>query len=154
VKLENYYDEIAVLELLREKYTGENFCGLENINHDFQTLESIYKVVKPDWKAALENVKGIYLITDKSNGKRYVGSAYGGSGIWSRWESYICTGHGGNDELTRLIEKEGIEYARKNFTFSLLEYRLMKVDDKSIIEREEYWKKVLLTRGVYGYNKN
>jgi hypothetical protein len=30
----------------------------------------------------LENVKGVYLIVDKSNGKMYVGSAYGDTGIW------------------------------------------------------------------------
>lgn len=154
VKLENYYEKILVSEILREKYTGEEFCGYENINHDFHTLESIYKTVKPDWKTALVNIKGIYLITDKSNGKRYVGSAYGDSGIWSRWACYIGTGHGWNDELTRLIKKEGIEYARNNFRFSLLEYRSMRADDKTIIERENYWKEALLTRGDFGYNKN
>lgn len=154
VKLENYYENIIVSEVLKEVYTGEEFCGYENINHDFHILESIFKTNKPDWKGALENVKGIYLITDKSNGKRYVGSAYGNTGIWSRWSCYIGTGHGWNDELTRLIKKEKIEYARKHFTFALLEYRSMKTDDKIIIERENYWKEVLLTRGNYGYNKN
>ena len=109
---------------------------------------------KQDWKAALENVKGVYLITDKSNGKRYVGSAYGGSGIWSRWACYVGTGHGWNDELTKLIKQEGIEYARKHFQISLLEYRAMKTDDNTIIERECYWKDVLLSRGQFGYNKN
>jgi hypothetical protein len=35
-----------------------------------------------------------------------------------------------------------------------LEYRAMKTDDKTIFERESYWKEVLLTRGNFGYNKN
>jgi hypothetical protein len=153
-KLDNYYDDIVALEILREGYTGEAFCGYERINHDFYILETIFKTNRPDWKGALENVKGVYLITDKSNGKRYVGSAYGDSGIWSRWECYIGTGHGWNDELTKLIEKEGIGYARKYFQFTLLEYRSVKVDDNVIIERENYWKEVLLTRGERGYNKN
>ncbi len=39
---------------------------------------------KPDWRTALETTQGIYMITDKLNGKRYVGSAYGSNGIWSR----------------------------------------------------------------------
>jgi len=30
----------------------------------------------------------------------------------------------------------------------------MKTDDDVIIQREQYWKGVLLTRGDYGYNKN
>ncbi len=83
----------------------------------------------------------------------YVGSAYGETGIWSRWGCYIGTGHGWNDELTKLIKIYGIDYARQNFQFSLLEYRSMKTDDNVIIEREQYWKRVLLT-GTFGYNRN
>jgi hypothetical protein len=152
--LENYYKEMVVSEILKQCYTGEAFCGYEKINHSFSEIENIIKNNKPDWKAALENIKGVYLITDKSSGKRYVGSAYGDAGVWSRWESYIHTGHGWNDELTKIIAEQGIEYARSNFSFSLLEYRSMRADDGTIIERETYWKDVLLTRGQYGYNKN
>lgn len=152
--LENSYDRFIVSEILKEVYSGEAFSGYENINYDFYRLETIFRNNKQDWKAALENVKGVYLITDRSNGKRYVGSAYGDSGIWSRWACYIGTGHGWNDELTKLIESQGINYARKNFIFALLEYRSMKTDDNTIIERERYWKEVLLTRGEFGYNKN
>lgn len=126
----------------------------ENINHDFHVLENIFQAGKPDWKAALANVKGVYVITDRKNGKKYVGSAYGDSGIWSRWSCYMGTGHGYNDELTKLIKKEGMDYARTNFQFSLLEYRPMKTDDHDIIARESYWKEVLLSRGDFGYNKN
>ena len=92
------------------------------------------------------------MIVDKSNGKKYIGSAYGQFGIWSRWACYIGTGHGWNDELTRLISKKSIDYARKNFKFSLLEYRSMNTDDKVIISRESYWKDILLSRR-FGYNK-
>jgi len=152
--LENAYDQLIVSEILKEPYSGERFCGYENINHDFTQLEMIYKTDKPDWKAALSNVKGVYLITDKQNGKKYVGSAYGDTGVWSRWECYMKTGHGYNDDLTRLIKKEGMDYARQNFKLSLLEHRPMKVDDQVIINRETYWKEVLLSRGAFGYNRN
>jgi hypothetical protein len=94
------------------------------------------------------------LSLDKSNGKNYVGFAYGDSGIWSRWSCYIGTAHGDNDELTKLIKKEGFEYAIQNFKLSLLEYRSMKTDDKVIINRESYWKEVFLSRGEFGYNLN
>jgi len=150
---ENYIEEMVVVELLQEPYSGEVFCGYENINLDFSMLKTIFKTNRPDWKIALENVKGVYLIVDKSNGKKYVGAAYGETGIWSRWGCYIETGHGWNDELTRLINKEGIKYARENFKFSILEYRSMKTDDDTIINRESYWKDVLLTE-QFGYNKN
>jgi len=117
-------------------------------------LESIFAIQRADWKAALENTKGVYLITDTSNNKRYVGAAYGVTGLWSRWGCYIYTGHGYNDELTKVIKKHGIDYARKHFRFALLEQRTMKTDDLVIIERETYWKNVLLTREPHGYNKN
>ncbi len=151
--LENHYSSLLVSQILDKPYSGEAFCGYENIKHGFSQLEAIFKQNKQDWKAALQNVKGVYLIVDKKNGKMYVGSAYGESGIWSRWSCYIGTGHGWNDELTILIKANGIDYARENFQFSILEYRPMKTDDQVIIDREQYWKRVLLS-GVFGYNKN
>ena len=145
---------MVVSEILKEQYSGEVFCGYENIHHDFIQLEAIFNANRPDWKAALKNIKGVYLIADKSNGKMYVGSAYGDSGIWARWSAYMGTGHGWTDELTRLIKAKGIQYARTNFRLSLLEYRPMKTDDRVLIERETYWKEALLSRGKHGYNKN
>lgn len=153
-RLENYFDQFRISEILKTKYSGESFCGYENINHDFTSLETIFKTQKLDWKGALENTKGVYVIIDKSNGKKYVGSAYGEFGIWSRWACYIGTGHGWNDELTKLIKEEGFDYARRNFKFSILEIWSMKTADNTIIQRENYWKEVLLSRGKYGYNKN
>lgn len=41
----------------------------------------------------------MYLITDSSNGKKYVGSATGENMIWGRWKDYIANGNGGNIEL-------------------------------------------------------
>jgi hypothetical protein len=152
--LENYYGDFIVSQILARPYDGIKFPGYENINIDFLELENIYRVQKNDWKTALENVKGIYVISDKSNGKKYVGSAYGDFGIWSRWNVYAGTAHGFNDELTAIIDRFGKGYARKNFRFSLLEYRPMKVDDTVIINRESFWKEVLITRGEFGYNRN
>jgi hypothetical protein len=155
VKLENYYSQMTISELLKEEYTGERFPGYEDISHSFSALEVIFRTNRPDWKSALESVKGVYLITDKLNGKKYVGSAYGNAGIWARWSCYMSTGHGWSDELTMLIEREGIDYARTNFSVALLEYRSAKTDDKVIIQRECFWKETLLSRSPsYGYNKN
>ena len=52
------------------------------------------------------------------------------------------------------IEKEGKDYARKNFQLSLLEIWPMRTADETIINRESFWKNVLLTRGKFGYNSN
>ena len=93
-KPETYFDELTVAQILGEPYQGAAFPGYENIVHDFAQLESIVEQSKPDWKAALESMKGVYLITDKKNGKMYVGSAYGTDRIWSRWCCDIGNGHG------------------------------------------------------------
>lgn len=153
-RLENYLGDMVVSEILQQPYSGEAFPGYEYINHDFSALRMVFETERPDWKAALQNVKGVYVITDKSNGRRYVGSAYGDSGIWARWSCYIGTGHGWNDELTKLIGQKGEGYAVENFRMSLLEYRPMRTDDSAIIEREGFWKEVMLSRGKHGYNKN
>lgn len=154
LNFENHYKDLVVAEITPTPYAGEAFGGYDQIDVGFRTLETIFTIQRPDWKAALENAKGVYLITDTSNGKRYVGSAYGVTGLWSRWACYVGTGHGYNDELTRVIAKSGIGHARQYFRFALLEHRTMKTDDNVIIQREQYWKSVLLTRGEYGYNKN
>lgn len=151
--LETHIGEFTVAEILKEPYTGEKFPGYEDISISFASLRNIIRTEKPDWKAALENVKGVYLITDENNGKKYVGAAYGGQGIWARWSCYAGTAHGHSDELTKLIKKKGENYALDNFTFSLLEYRPMKTDDQDVTDRETFWKKALLSR-EFGYNSN
>ena len=145
---------MSVSEILQNPYEGEDFPGYDNVRIDFSSLELLVQNQKTDWRVALENVKGVYLIVDKCNGKKYVGSAYGESGIWSRWCTYINTGHGYNDELVELIGQNGLDYARKYFQFAILELRSMKTDDDTIIKRENFWKEVLITRGNFGYNKN
>jgi hypothetical protein len=152
VNFENHYADFEVQEILREPYSGTAFPGYESIDLSFEELETLVRNDRPDWKAALESVKGVYLITDTTNGKRYVGSAYGDHGIWSRWSSYIATGHGGNVQLRALVADPSLDYCRKSFRFALLEYRPNPTPDDVIIGREEHWKRVLLSRGIYGMN--
>lgn len=151
--LENHYQQLEVQEILDREYSGEDFCGFDNVQHSFEVIEHIIKTQRLDWKTALLNVKGVYLIVDKSNGMKYVGSAYGDTGLWSRWEQYIYTGHGWNMGLTDLLVEKGIDYARDNFQFSILEFYSMKTDDQYIISREQHWKGVLCTN-TFGYNRN
>lgn len=152
-RLEGLIDSFEVLQVLPERYDGERFCGYEWINHPFSVLKPILQREKQDWKASLMAVKGVYLIVDSSNGRSYVGSAYGDSGIWSRLNTYIHTGHGWNDELVKTISEKGIEYALANFKFSILEVFAFNTPDDIIIGRESHWKNVMLSR-QYGYNRN
>ena len=94
----------------------------------------------------------MYVITDNSTGKQYVGSAYGGDGIWSRWCAYAKNGHGGNAELRLLLQDEGAAHA-DNFQYSILEVCDLNTSDDFIIGRESHWKTVLRTR-EYGLNSN
>lgn len=152
---EKHYNRILVSEIFEQEYAGEVFPGSNNLDIEFIKLKHIFQINKSDWKEILEHIDGIYLITDTKNGKKYVGSAYGGEGIWSRWKNYINSGHGGNQNLKRLINKRGLKYAEKNFKFAILETYKFGTLDATIESRESYWKGVFMSRDEkYGYNKN
>lgn len=154
VDFENHYNGLIVREILREPYSGRKFPGYEDIDLSFEELDTLVRNDRPDWKAALENAKGIYLISDVSTGKRYVGSAYGDTGIWSRWCGYMASGHGGNVELRALVTEPTLAYCRQNFRFALLEHRPNRTPDEIILARESFWKRILFTRGEQGLNRN
>ncbi len=152
--LENHLETFEVAEILAEPYTGRNFPGYGDIDLSFDELHTIIKNGRLDWRGALEHMKGVYLITDTSTGKRYVGSAYSDQGLWSRWCSYVDTGHGGNKELETLVSDPSLDYCRANFRFALLEHISAREPDEKIISRENFWKGILLSRGEYGLNSN
>lgn len=152
VKLEHHYSTFEVQEILREPYSGRLFPGYEDINLSFGELETLVRNELPDWKAALESSKGVYLITDAKTHRRYVGAAYGEHGIWQRWCSYIASGHGGNAELRSLVSDPSLDYCRKHFWFALLEHRPSRTSDEVVIARESFWKQILLTRSELNRN--
>lgn len=149
---ENVLNDIKVIEILKKPYNGIEFSGYNNINLTFQELEVIIKNNVDEWKRKLENITGIYMLFDRSNGKKYIGSAYGQEGIWQRWNTYIYSQNGGNKELLQLDN----DYIRDNFNFTLLEWYVIGTDIGFIKSRENYWKKVMLSRKSdgYGYNDN
>lgn len=154
VNFENHYASFEVAEILPEPYSGRSFPGFEGVDLSFEELEGLVRKGRSDWRSALQSVKGIYLITDASRRRRYVGAAYGDGGIWSRWCAYVETGHGGNVELRQLLEDAGIEHFRGSLRFALLETRSVATSDDIILQRETFWKQILLTRGEEGYNRN
>ena len=147
-------DDLEVQQILPAIFDGNDFPGYDKIRLSYGQLEAVLNRGKRDWIAALENQKAVYLITDKENGKMYVGSATSDYGmLLQRWRSYISNGHGGNKELIELVEKKGINYIKNNFYYSILENYNAKVDDHIILERESWWKETLQTR-IFGYNSN
>lgn len=152
---ENHYHKMIVSEIFDQEYSGEVFPGSNNIDIEFKKLKHIFKINKSGWQDTLGHTDGIYLITDTKNGKKYVGIAHGGEGIWSRWRNYIDNGHGGNECLRELVDKKGLKYAEKNFKFAILETYKFGTADDTIDYREKYWKNVFMSKDEkYGYNKN
>ena len=147
-------DDLEVQQILPTVFEGNDFPGYDKVRLSYPQLEAVLNHGKRDWIAALENQKAVYLITDKENGKMYVGSATSDYGmLLQRWRSYISNGHGGNKELIELVEKKGINYIKNNFYYSILENYNARVDDQVILERESWWKETLQTR-IFGYNSN
>ncbi len=129
-----------------------DFPGYNSVLLSYHMLKTLVRENNPSWRAALSNVAGVYLITDTTSGKLYVGSACGGKGIWQRWLDYAKNGHGGNKELRALLKKKGVNHASL-FQFSLLEVCDLNSSEEDVIGKESHWKNVLLSR-EFGLNKN
>lgn len=97
------------------------------------------------WRRALAEWRGIYLIIDGSDGKAYVGSAYGKENLLGRWRGYAKTGHGGN-QLLRERDPNG-------FVFSILQRVSPDMEPEDVVKIEDSWKKRLQTR-ILGLNSN
>lgn len=146
-KASSVFDECEVIQLLPDTFDNDIFPGYDKVNISWKELSRV--ISKESWKTALHNQKGVYLITDMSCGKMYVGSAYGGNMILGRWQSYVKNGNGGNVELKKL----SFAHIQEFFRYSILDIFKSTTDDNIIIERESWWKETLLTR-KFGYNIN
>ncbi|MDN4163495.1 GIY-YIG nuclease family protein [Nocardioides abyssi] len=151
--MESVLPTMVVSSILEEPFAGDPFPGHDRINHSLADLQAVVAQARADWRIALESMKGVYVIHDKETGQRYVGSAYGDTGVWQRWATYAATLHGGNVGLKQLVDEKGEEYYRTNMRFALLEYWSMRTDDDHVLERESYWKEVLHARSL-GHNRN
>ena len=143
----NKIEKFVVKEIRPTSLDNDLFPGYDKVNISWDTLKRI--VDRDTWKTALENQKGVYLITDTSNGKKYVGSAYGMNMILGRWKAYVNSGHGGNEGLKQLP----VDHIKKHFKYSILDIYKPTTDDQIIIDREIWWKEVLQSR-QFGYNEN
>lgn len=144
--------DMTVTEILREPLSVGSFPGYKRVDISKDDLDLIVRQGTESWRTALSSVKGIYLITDATNGKLYVGKADGEEGIWGRWCAYSSSGHGGNKSLMKELGL-GAPDRQRDMRFSLLEIADMQSAPGEIDARESHWKNVLLTR-VTGYNLN
>lgn len=152
--LGKFLEDATVKEILPALYSGESFQGYDHVHLPYAKLDRIFKrEIMSSYHDALENVTGVYCLTDTRTGKLYIGSATGEGGVTARWGNYLDSKHGGNKKLRELYEREGEEYFREYFEFTLLEYFGMSYDPQKVLEREQWWKDCLDTR-AHGYNDN
>lgn len=85
-----FIEDSYVEQILPVKYGIKPFPGYSSININFGELKT--QIEDLEWKSKLSAVSGVYLITDKTNNKKYVGSAYGINGIYGRWKTYLNKG--------------------------------------------------------------
>jgi GIY-YIG catalytic domain len=140
-------DDCYVSQILPDTFDNDLFPGYDKISVSWDELRRV--IEKDNWKTALQNQKGVYLMTDISNGKKYIGAADGENMILGRWRAYVKNGHGGNVGLKALT----FDHIKKSFTYSILDIYKSTTDDQIIIERENWWKEILQSR-KFGYNEN
>jgi hypothetical protein len=138
---QNPKNEMPVLAILEENALDAAMPQWRLIDFTWKDLG----VLPKSWKSVLSQWRVIYYIFDISDGKGYVGSAYGKDNLFDRWSDYASHGHGGN----RLLRQRDPH----NFRFTILERLRPDMDEKDVIERENSWKERLHTR-KHGLNEN
>jgi hypothetical protein len=128
--------------ILEESIFDEAMPKWDEINLRWDELA----ILPARWKATLSQWRGIYLIFDETDGKGYVGSAYGADNLLGRWRNYAATGHGGN----RLLRKPDPH----QFRFSILQLLSPTEGVEEVLRVESSWKERLHTRAPQGLNDN
>ena len=124
----------------------------EEIMLSYEQLQRIFNDQISVWKNKLSSSNCIYVISDSMSGNLYVGSTYNREGIWGRWKDYASTGHGGDVELVKLLEADP-DYAKKYFTWAILQVLPLGIQDEKAISIETLWKNKL-GRTACALNRN
>ena len=135
-------NEFAIMAIAEESLLTPAMPPWEELSVAWNELA----VLPSSWRTALSHWRGVYLIIDQSDGRQYVGSAYGAENILQRWLHYSRTGHGGN-KLLRQINPAHLR-------FSILQRVSPDLPDADVIRLESTWKDRLRTRAPYGLNEN
>lgn len=135
-------NDIPVLAVVEDSQLTTNMPDWDHIDLSWSDLS----ILPTQWKAALKQWRGVYFIFDASDGKGYVGSAYGENNLLGRWLNYAARGHGGN----RLLRDRDPE----NFRFTILQRVSPDMDAAEVIRLEVSWKQRLHTRQPVGLNDN
>ena len=135
-------NDFPVLAVLEDSALDAVMPQWDEINLGWDELG----ILPTPWRSALSHWRGIYYITDISDGKAYVGSAYGASNLLGRWLNYATTGHGGNVLLRQRNPS--------TFKFAILQRVSPDMEAADVIRLETTWKDRLHTRSPLGLNEN
>lgn len=142
----------------RDKVRFPGFDGVLLAYHQLRELVDDPRYA--DWRAALAEVQGIYLITDSTKTEQYVGKADGAERILGRLTTYARGGHGGNVALHELAHDSAAGEATKtktdharHFVFSLLRVFRPSTPSSEVNVAESHYKAALMTR-KFGLNRN
>jgi hypothetical protein len=142
-----------VIEIFPPGRALQPFSDYLDFTLSYQELQEL--IANPaahrDWQSSLSAVAGAYLILAEKSGEQYVGSAYGVSGIWGRWQQYAANGHGGNKLLEQIV-KDDAAYPNA-FRYSVLQVLPKSTKDAEVIRWESQYKVKLGSRAT-GLNAN
>jgi hypothetical protein len=131
-------NKMTVHAILEESALDTAVANWDELDFTWSELNLLSK----RWRTKLSEWRGIYFIFDASDGKGYVGSAYGSNNLFGRWQAYAASGHGGN-KLLRGRDPQ-------NFHFTILELVSPTMDADEVVRRENSWKDRLHTGKTYG----
>lgn len=135
-------NKIPVFAITKDSQLVNNMRDWKDINFKWNELRTL----PSQWKADLSQWRCIYYIFDTSDGKGYVGSAYGKHNLLGRWMDYAARGHGENKLL--------LDRDPSNFQFTILERVSPDMSSTDIQDLEKSWKERLHTRQPHGLNAN
>lgn len=105
---------------------------------EFVVTGAEIRALPPSWAARLREWRGIYLITDESDGARYVGAAYGEDNLLGRWRAHVEGDTGVTIELRMRDTTQ--------FRFSILELLSPVAPAAEVTASERNWMERLHTR--------
>lgn len=132
----------------------KEFEGFDSLILTYDELKAIVEdsVLYANWHTAMSSVYAVYLISDRVDGKLYVGSAYSeNGGLLSRWSQYVKTKHGDNVLMKAKLKECPDRY--HDFQFQILQILPTTMTNEAVIRVESIWKNKLLTK-QFGMNDN
>lgn len=110
---------------------------------DFIVTAPEIRALPRSWAARLREWRGVYMILDQADGKRYVGSAYGAENLLGRWQHHVAATYG----ITAHLKGRRTD----GFRFSILERVSPDLPAEEVIALEHGWMDRLGTRD-FGLN--